>query len=570
MKRMGRVFVFFKSSHLSLYSAGLILLTALGGFLRFYSLDWDSGLFFHPDERNIAAAVSRIHFFDQLDPGFFAYGGLLIYTYRAVGELVSFITQDPSWVSSWGNINIIGRFTSALFSTLTIPAVYLLTRTVFEKKILALFASLIAAFTVSFIQTAHYATTESLLTFLSVVLALLSLRLLRRPTLPSYLVCGLVYGLAVATKMSGLSILVFPLTAHLLVVFGQARSLRVFFHNGLLLIAFLAISGLVFVVFSPYTFLDWGAFMESMRYESRVATGKYSVPYTLQFTHTLPYLFQLKNLFWQLGPIAFFSIFGFVLLPFVWGRRNPAKLLLFFSFPTIYFLYVGSWHAKFIRFMVPILPFLIIAASVVLFSLYSRRKLVGGGFIVLLSVSTVLWALAFFSIYRREQTRIAASRWIYQHIPSGSRIFGEHWDDGLPVSLPHSDLSPSRYDIEQLTIYEPDTEEKLDYFAEKLFLADYLVINSRRLYGTLIHLEERYPLTSRYYSLLFSGKLGYEKVAEFTSYPSLFGVTINDDASEETFQVYDHPKVMIFAKTRLQTQDRFAELLRDEVFPTLR
>ena len=69
-------------------------------------------------------------------------------------------------------------------------------------------------------------------------------------------------------------------------------------------------------------------------------------------------------------------------------------------------------------------------------------------------------------------------------------------------------------------------------------------------------LPEKYPLTSRYYQLLFSGQLGYTQIVRFTSYPSLLGIEINDDQSEETFQVYDHPKVLIFENTgRLDKED---------------
>ena len=66
------------------------------------------------------------------------------------------------------------------------------------------------------------------------------------------------------------------------------------------------------------------------------------------------------------------------------------------------------------------------------------------------------------------------------------------------------------------------------------------------MYGTLINLPEKYPITSHYYKMLFTSKLGYTEVAKFTSYPSLLGFEINDDTSEETFQVYDHPEVRIF------------------------
>jgi hypothetical protein len=43
--------------------------------------------------------------------------------------------------------------------------------------------------------------------------------------------------------------------------------------------------------------------------------------------------------------------------------------------------------------------------------------------------------------------------------------------------------------------------------------------------------------------------LGFERLAEFTSYPSLLGIRIPDQTAEESFSVYDHPRVQIFEKT---------------------
>ncbi len=542
----------FKKHKLTIF---IFLLTLVGGTLRFYNLSWDNGNFFHPDERNIANAVSRIKFFNQLNPDFFAYGGFLIYLYRATGELLVKLTHNTSWIYDWGNINIIGRFYSALFSTITIPVIFILTKNIFNKRI-AITASLLTAFTASFIQTAHFGITENFLVLISILICVCAIKMVKTGKLKYYILCAFFVGLGTATKTTALSLIIFPFTAHTLNI---AKVPYNFIKRILFIIIFMIVGLFIFSIFSPYTFLKWEKFMESMRYESGVALGTLPVPYTLQFTNTIPYLFQIKNFLWQMGPISYLFIPSIILL--IWDiiKTKNHKLIVLLSFPLIYFLYAGTWHTKFIRFMLPAMPFIIIILSYFLFVLSSKIKKWGKIFLFFSIFSTIIWGLAFFSIYTREQTRITASIWIYQNIPNGSKILGEHWDDGLPISL--QSYNPGIYNIEQLTIYEPDNAEKVNYLAEKLSEGDYIVLNSRRLYGTLINLPDKYPITGKYYKLLFSNKLGYEKIKEIKSYPSIFGFEINDDASEETFQVYDHPKVIIFKNTNNFPPVKIKEIL---------
>lgn len=531
----------------------VIIFVFLGGFLRFYNLNWDEGHFFHPDERNIANAVTRIDFFRQLNPQFFAYGSLPIYLYRLVGDLFTLITKNQNWVTEWPFINLIGRGFSAFFSTATTLLVFLLVKKIWSNDYLALIVSFFTAFSPAFIQNAHFATTESLLVFWLILIFLLSLNLRQRPNFKNYFKIGLVCGLAIATKVSAVSFLVIPTIIHLLYHFKNLKQ-----HFKFLL--FLGITFLSFAFFSPYVFLDHKKFWESMNYESGVVLGRLKVPYILQFEKTLPYLFQIKNFFWQIGLLALVGLLGFVILSIWTLRRRNRTMIAFLSFPSIYFGYVGAWYTKFIRYMLPILPFLIISGSWLLIKIRSKFKILGDSLIAFFLLSSLLWSVAFSNIYLRPQTRIVASEWIYQNLPQGAKILTEHWDDGLPITI--DNRHPSEYKIEQLTIYEPDNEEKINYYAEKLSQADYIIINSRRLYGTLMYLPEKYPLTSRYYQLLFSGQLGYQKINEFTSYPALLGWEINDDQTEETFQVYDHPKVVIFQNKDYFNIDEIKNLLK--------
>jgi hypothetical protein len=533
----------------------LITIFLVGGFLRFYNLNWDQGYSFHPDERNIANAVSQIHFFNQLNPKFFAYGSLPIYLYRLTGDFLTIITHNQAWTNDWGFINLIGRFFSALFSTLTLILVFLLAKKGGLNQWISLVAAFFTAFSPSLIQTAHFGVTESMLVFWLILISIISLNLIENPNLKNYFMIGIILGLAIATKISALSFTIVPLAIQFLYHFK-------FLKNYLLLFFSFLIAFITFTFFSPYVFLDQQKFLESMNYETGVALGRLKVVYILQFEKTLPWIFQIKNFFWQMGPVALMGIIGIIGLLIITFKSKNRKILILLSFPLAYFLYVGSWYTKFIRYMVPILPFLAIFASWILYWLLGKTKILGRALAIIFLITSFAWSLAFFSIYTRESTRITASRWVYQNIPTGAKILTEHWDDSLPISFNNHDSS--EYQTEQLTIYEPDNERKVNYYAEKLSKANYLIINSRRLYGTLMYLPEKYPITSRYYRLLFTESLGFKKVAEFTSYPSLLGFEINDDKSEETFQVYDHPKVLIFQNTSQFDKKYLSEILEND------
>jgi len=89
-----------------------------------------------------------------------------------------------------------------------------------------------------------------------------------------------------------------------------------------------------------------------------------------------------------------------------------------------------------------------------------------------------------------------------------------------------------------------------------LVLADYLILASNRLYVPLQKLadcekyKKCYPKTAQFYTDLFSGEVGFSQVAEFESYPGFkfLNLWFSDQSADESFTVYDHPKVIIFGR----------------------
>lgn len=156
------------------------------------------------------------------------------------------------------------------------------------------------------------------------------------------------------------------------------------------------------------------------------------------------------------------------------------------------------------------------------------------------------------SVYTKPITRVSASKWIYENIPPGSTVTFEEWDDGLPLQIPG--YPPTNFKVESLFMYDFDTPEKWQRLNEKLDRVDYYFITSNRAYGPTIKLPQKYPQTTAFYKSLFNQTGNFKKVAEFTSYPCFPPIGQHwfcfvDDSADESFTVYDHPKVMIFKKS---------------------
>ncbi len=154
---------------------------------------------------------------------------------------------------------------------------------------------------------------------------------------------------------------------------------------------------------------------------------------------------------------------------------------------------------------------------------------------------------------------------------TGAAIANEtDYDWGLPFRVDGYDPFGGMYrgDL-NLQVYWDDNADKLARFVDTLSQADYIVIPTNHQYAQITRIPERYPLTTEYYRQLIGcptgediiqcyrvaepgmvhGALGFELVQVFESYPTLGSLVINDQAAEEAFTFYDHPKVLIFKKS---------------------
>jgi hypothetical protein len=550
----------------------LAALTLAGGLLRFWNLNWDSGLLYHPDEMNLVMASARVSFFDAMDPKFYAYNGFAVYLYKGLGLLATAVSGNPAWGSDLGRLCRVARFVSALLSTLSIPLLFDLGHRLVSVRA-GLLAALAGAFCAGLIQNAHYGTTETLLVFQQLLLLACTARAAERPSLPSprtTLLWGALFGWSLGTKTSALLYLLIPGFFSLDRLLDEPPGWRERIRSALArALPFAAAALGLFLLVSPYSLIEWRAFLETMRYEGGIVKGTVSVPYTLQFVGTRPYLFFWENLPWHLGPLLpWTGLAGAVLwgAAILRGRASSAASGLL-AFGAVYFLLVGSWHGKFIRYMMPLYPLLILASARLLDRigevaeerLGHAGRLVGAAAIGTALIPGLLWGLAVFSIFATPQTRTVASEWILEKVPQGSRLLTEHWDYRLPVPPPGR---PGRYyAFSTVPNFDPDSPEKTRLLARTLAQGDWLILASQRLWGNIPRFPDRYPVAARYYGLLFSGDLGYREVVRFDSPPRLGPFRFPDGRAEETFSVFDHPPVRIFRNEKRLSPERLESLL---------
>jgi YYY domain-containing protein len=579
-------------------------IAALGLALRLYGLDWDQmqarfqqmarmyglnfaqGNNFHPDERQIMFHVVQLawpqsiaQFFDPatspLNPHFFAYGSFPLYLLATIGNLLSHIS--PS-LATFASLTITGRVLNALFDTGTILltawlAWLLMPDRTPERRYAwgaALLAAALVAFTPFQIQQSHFYTVDTMLLFFAVLTMLACVKLVEteRPWRWA-VIAGCGYGLAMATKFSAAPLAVPLLTALVL------RWHREDFYSALMpaLLSFVT-TLIVFVIAMPYALLDFPEFRDQLSVQGDLARGLLDLPYVRQFAGTVPYLYEAQNmLLWGLGLMLGLAVCGgLIWLGWRMWKREGGAWLVVLSWIVIYGGITGSFYVKFMRYMLPIYPFLTLLAACALVWLVlfagektwkrpdvMRRLMPGLAYaaVGLVLGGTMFQGLALLNVYSQPNTRIQASLWIYQHIKPGSTLTYEQWDDPLPVAVDGYD--PGIYSQAAtfntlgqsgtgLDLYGDDTIQKAQELANELPTIDAITMASDRLDKSIPRLPARYPLTIHYYQLLFSGQLGFHLAAEFVARPNLLGITLDDSNADESYSVFDHPHVRIFVR----------------------
>ncbi len=498
----------------------ILAVTLLGALFRFTNLNWDLGGRLHPDEALIVNGALEIIWPINLFHGFHDYNGFSVYLLKAL----SFGTNVSDVMTH------IGRGISAALSTLTIIIIFFLGKKLWNKDI-GLLASLFLASAPLSIQLAHFYTTESIIIFLLTLLSYTCASYYTKPMIKIIVYMGVLCGLLLATKNTGYLFLPIPV---LTIMMHKKRP------QSLFLLGLFCVS--TFFITSPYSFLDFQRYLIRSQYLSDVVSGKLLMDWTIQFQNTNG-LFWVKNLFVGFGPMIIFGLLGSITI-LAKTKKIQANISAIFSLWSLGFLiFLMMTYLKFIRYSAPLLPFVSLFAAKFLWDI-SKKKF--GSFILpLMIVMQIIWGVMFFHIYQTRHTSLVARDWIIENLPAHSIIVREAWNNVI-----HFDTAPllgKQYGFITINLYTlPDTNKKFNEQKAVLQNAHYFISESPKVQNTINHLSPNYPYTNQLYKGLQDGTLGFKQVATFTSYPQLGPITLNDERTEETFTVFDHPTIRIY------------------------
>lgn len=530
----------------------LLLLIGIGAGIRLYKLNWGAPFYFHPDERNIASAISQLRFPDQLNPHFFAYGGLPIYISFTIGIIQNWVTSilGGGFDARVGfeQAILILRFLSATCSTLLIPLIYFLGKQI-ENREVGLIAAVLTTVGPGLIQFAHFGTFEMWLTLFSLMLFYAVLNAWKRLTTKTILLLAGTIGSLIAIKVSSLAL--FPLS---LVPFAKHNA-KALPHRLARVLLFVTIIFSIWIITNPFSLLDFQSFWGSMRYESQVALGELKVFYTGEFLNIVRGIFPFLHIYpFLLNPLlTFLSIPAFLVVAFTaWKEKNRSYTLLLL-FTSILLLSQLVLFVQWTRYFVPTIPFFFLLISIFLeksITNLSQRMRSGRilKLVLLFSIMllSALYTFAFLkTVYLSSDTRVAASDYARTTFPSSTKILSEAYDLGI---VPFNSVFPS---ITLFNFYDLDNDSSVSNTkALKVALenSDIIILPSQRILKTRLQNSEAFPIGHAFYSTLSQGTPEFTKVYETPCDIFCNIVYLGNPvfSLEQTVNIFDRPTVFIY------------------------
>ncbi|HEU5101709.1 MAG TPA: DUF2298 domain-containing protein [Roseiflexaceae bacterium] len=543
-----------------------------------------------------------------------------------IAPLQQLLNPDGNDLTSYYFVHRVGRSWSALFQILSIVVVFLIGRRLYSPQV-GLLAALLMALSALPIQISHFFTVDSATSFFTLLAIYWAVRGAQNGGIGSFSALGISIGAAMACRVTMATLGLAAIVAVAIRVWSMgARQNEIEYNDrrfapaalGVLPAMFLlALAGILSAVtfrllqpdaFVGTSFLDLRPdprFIENIATIGNYVSGAADSPPSQQWAGRIRYLFPLQNMIiWGMGlplglaawagwaaagaGMAWAAWLGFTGRGWLTLQRRLVHLV-----PWMWIGFYFAWQGG--QFGMTMRYYLLLYGLLALFAAWMLVRILDCGSwiadrvpkihnpqskitwipLILVVLGTFCWAYAFTRIYTRPHSRVAASRWIYDNIPAGSRLTYEEWDDALPVNIDGKDAG-SRYTGIKTTPYAEDDATKYTGYVDgegkrvqglfdQLDQADYVILSSNRVYGSATRMPMRYPALTRYYHYLFTGELGFEQVADITSYPTLFGIPIPDQGAEEAWSVYDHPRVLIFKKTSTYSREQAARLITGNI-----
>jgi Dolichyl-phosphate-mannose-protein mannosyltransferase len=409
-----------------------------------------------PDETAIIDPVRVLlsghlpHFYDY--PWLFlwivaiAYVGYFLWG-AAIGTFQSMSAMLASWPVHWEPFFLIPRAISSVAGTLSVLIVFRLGRQMRDETT-AMVSALFFALASMHVRGSHFGTTDVVMTGLIVAAVALLIDAHRTRRRGLFLAAGLVAGLAAATKYNAVLLGVPMLVSHVLNVWDSPPSKRrqAWLDPGILY--FTVPFVLAFAAGVPFVVLDRVPFLDAMRElthalrvgDVRMDLGNgwlYHLTFSLRYGMGIPLL------------VAGLAGAGLLL----WMEPRTGLLLL--SFPIAYYVVAGSIRLLFVRYAMPIVPFLCVTAAYLVCGSATwmtsralpsadRLKPLSAVLAAALAVA-IIWPSAsdvwkFDRIMSATDNRVVVAQWFFDHVTPGETVlqtgsrYGlvQFWDRRFP------------------------------------------------------------------------------------------------------------------------------------------
>jgi hypothetical protein len=408
---------------------------------------------------------------------------------------------------------LLGRATTAVFGTLTVFLIWIFGRIAYGPQV-GLLSALFLAVCFSHVRDSHYAVNDVALSFFLTLVMLSSIKIVQDAEKRWYVLAGVALGLGFATKYSAAAGIIPILVAHFLspsVQLKRFASLQI--HR---LIIVFAVAVLAAVVVSPYFVITPGKVI-SDAYEALYLAGQSGFD-GWQIDPAGGYIFYLKSMVWGIGWGLLFLALGGVTVA-AW-RHSPKDIVLL-SLPIVMYLMIGRQKMYFARFILPIVPVLMVLAAaflqIVITRFVTSRKnvllsLMAGA--ILVTLQPLVNVVRHNYLLEKLDTRTLAMQWIEANIPSGAKIAVDWPMHGPPLSTSEKKM-PYSNNLYQVSIMGGAglSDHSITWYREQGF--DYLVTSSS-IYNIPLLYEKKDNERRAFYASLDKE---LELVQDFRPYP---------------------------------------------------